>query len=194
MWSLLLDHNMPIVAEPPSKKQPRLYFAKQIFSRRIWSTTHARWPRNGSRSRREFANLPRSFARCTEQEAQIGACRYVARAHLDEFRGELGVPRQAAHAGVLVVSAASRDGPGKRLAQTFVLELARDSQVRRQVVCADQHHVDAVDCDDLLGVLDRVEAFDLHNHHRRLVETVAGIDGGKAPKLQVRELAREAAC
>src|SRR5438876_2907974 len=87
--------------------------------------------------RLKFVDLLRFRCRGAEKEGQIGACRDVACAHLNELGSETGVGAQPSDSQVFSVFAACLYGLCIRIANHTVFELARNSERRTKVVCAD---------------------------------------------------------
>ncbi len=70
-----------------------------------------------------------------------------------------------------------------------MIVLARQAVVGEQIVGADQHHIDAFDRHDLVGVLDRLAALELHDHHGCGIDSRIGLGRRKGAILQMREVA-----
>ena len=125
-----------------------------------------------------------------DEEGKVGAGRYIASAHAHELRDKLRAARKAADADMLAVPPADRDRCRIGLAQPRVLVIFRHAPVGEEVVRADHHHVDAVDCNDLLGVRKRVAGLELHHHRRRGIERRIGLGDRERAKLEMRQRAR----
>ncbi len=71
---------------------------------------------------------------------------------------------------MLAVLAAGVDDAPVAFAHLGMVVLAGEPDVGEVVVEPDQHDVDAVDGDDLVGILDRLRRFELHDHHGGVVD------------------------
>ena len=84
-----------------------------------------------------------------------------------------------ADADMFAVAAAGGDRRRISLAHARMFVLAGEAPIGEQIVGADQHHVDAVDGNDLVGIGERFVAFELHHEQRRGVERGIGLGGRK---------------
>ena len=89
--------------------------------------------------------------------------------------------------------AAGRNGAGIGLAHFGVLVLARETHAGEHIVHANKHHVDTFDRGDLLGLLDRLGRFELHDHHGSVIDGGVGLGGRKRAIFQMRQGAAGAA-
>ena len=94
---------------------------------------------------------------------------------------------------MFAVLAAGRDGAGIGVAHLGVFVLAREPHAGEHIVDANEHHVDAFDRGDLVGFLDRVGGFELHDHHGGVVDRGVGLGGRERAILQMRQGAAGAA-
>ena len=90
---------------------------------------------------------------------------------------------------MLAVLAAGLDHLPVDFPHLGMVVLPGQPHVGEHVVQPDQHDVDAFDGDDLVGALQRIGGFELHDHHGGVVDRLAGLLRGKRTVLQLREQA-----
>jgi hypothetical protein len=90
---------------------------------------------------------------------------------------------------MLAVFFASRERLRVGLVHLGMIVLAGQAVVGQKIVGADQHHVDALDCHDLIGILDRFCALKLHDHHGGGIDRGISLGSRERTVLQVGQVA-----
>jgi hypothetical protein len=94
---------------------------------------------------------------------------------------------------VSAVPAARRDGTRIGVAHLGIFVIARNAHVGGEIIGADQHHVDAFDRCYFVGAVHSFRAFELHDHHRGIVERLVSLRRRRIAILEMRQRGREAA-
>jgi len=71
-----------------------------------------------------------------------------------------------------------------------MIVFAGNAQVPEQVIETDEHHVDPIDCDDLIGLRERRGALELYDDHGGVVERGIGFRRREGAEMKMREPAR----